>query len=166
MINRLLKRNASGRLERQPIFKIVRKMNKNFWAKVDKKGENECWNYLGYLNKFGYGITSYKGESFKAHRLAYILKNGNIPNGLVIMHKCDNRRCCNPSHLLAGTQVDNIMDMIKKGRNAHPTHPSKLSPKTMESIRSNFKGKYGEKFYLSKKYNVSPTTITKILNNN
>ena len=89
-----------------------------FWSKVDIKGESECWNWIGSTAK-GYGyIKVAKGKNARSNRVAYELTFGDIPDGAVVRHKCDNPSCCNPAHLQAGTQKDNVTDMILRGRNA------------------------------------------------
>src|SRR5271157_183966 len=90
-----------------------------FWKYVDVRSDNECWPWIGNRNDKGYGTIGDKGKVVKAHRVAWALKHGPIPDNLDILHKCDNRPCCNPSHLFPGTQQDNIADMIKKNRQAH-----------------------------------------------
>lgn len=75
--------------------------------------KGNCWN-LNHINR--YTTISINGKKFKAHRLSYMLYIGEIPDGLVICHKCDNKGCVNPFHLFLGTQKDNIMDCISKGR--------------------------------------------------
>ncbi len=93
-----------------------------FWANVDKRGPDECWNWLLTPGAPGYGLLTI-GRHFKraAHRVSYELHHGEIPvlegsHGGCVLHKCDNRRCVNPEHLFVGSQRDNIHDMINKGR--------------------------------------------------
>jgi hypothetical protein len=69
-----------------------------FWARVDKKGDNECWNWTDTMC-VGFGQIYYKGKRWKAHRLAYILTFGNIPPRSWVHHTCKNHICCNPQHL-------------------------------------------------------------------
>lgn len=76
-------------------------------------GLSDCWFWGGALNTLGYGTD---GKN-KAHRKAWELFNGPIPEGMSVLHKCDVRCCVNPAHLFLGTQEDNIRDMVAKGRN-------------------------------------------------
>lgn len=83
--------------------------------------EGKCLVWVGKLNKAGYGRIAYKDEGGKrvntgTHRLAYELKNGPIPMGLLVRHKCDNRPCANVEHLELGTHADNARDATERGR--------------------------------------------------
>ena len=82
-----------------------------FWSKVDIKEKDDCWIWTAGTVKGGYGLFG-----CQAHRIAYTLSVGPIPEGLEVLHKCDNPPCCNPNHLFTGTQQDNIKDMDSKGR--------------------------------------------------
>jgi len=94
-------------------------LEERFWAKVDKRGPDECWIWNGYRNRDGYGIIGSGGDHgplIKTHRVAWVLTNGPIPDGLCVLHKCDVPSCCNTRHLFLGTQADNNSDMRIKGR--------------------------------------------------
>lgn len=82
-------------------------------VRIDKNG---CWNWLGGKDKDGYGKTTFKFKTYRPHRLAYAATYGPIPEGQLVLHKCDNPACCNPDHLFLGSQKDNIQDAIRKGR--------------------------------------------------
>jgi hypothetical protein len=90
-----------------------------FWSKVDTSGT--CWIWLGSIGQNGYGrfrVGSLKDATrtnASAHRVAHELAGGQ-PSASIVMHTCDNRRCVNPAHLLAGTQSDNVRDCVAKGR--------------------------------------------------
>jgi HNH endonuclease len=85
-----------------------------FWTKVIKS-EN-CWEWQGVKNGDGYGQFKRDGQMVPAHRIAFELIHGEIPNGLYVLHQCDNPPCVKPSHLYLGTQFDNMRDMFQKGR--------------------------------------------------
>jgi hypothetical protein len=83
--------------------------------------ENGCWIFIGRLDYQGYGRIACRkvnGQTVddRAHRVMYMAFNGDIPDGLVVRHRCDIMRCCNPKHLVLGTQKDNIHDQIARGR--------------------------------------------------
>lgn len=83
-----------------------------FWSKVSVTQPTLCWEWRGHKNHFGYGVYQHK----KAHRTAYELCVGPIPQGLCIRHKCDNPSCVNPYHLEPGSIADNHRDMVERGR--------------------------------------------------
>jgi hypothetical protein len=85
-----------------------------FYSRVDKS--NDCWLWTGPRHPRGYGMTFFSGKTAFAHRVAWTLDNGAIPDGMVICHKCDNPPCVNPGHLFIGTQADNNRDRHAKGR--------------------------------------------------
>lgn len=75
-----------------------------------------CWNWSGNTSSRGYGRISYKGKYIGAHRGSYIAHKSEIPDGMIVCHTCDNRKCVNPDHLFLGSYSDNTQDMLKKGR--------------------------------------------------
>jgi len=87
----------------------------SLWKRVQKT--EACWNFTGCLVD-GYGTVSKNGNMQKAHRISWEEENGPIPYGLYVLHKCDNRRCINPSHLFLGTPQDNMKDRDEKNRQA------------------------------------------------
>lgn len=92
----------------------MRSLEERFWIKVEKT--DNCWNWIGYKNPKGYGSIKIDGKKIRAHRLSYIIHFGKIPDGKIVMHACDNRRCVRPDHILAGTVQENNIDMMRKGR--------------------------------------------------
>lgn len=85
-----------------------------FWAKVDRSGE--CWTWTGYIQTNGYAKFHLDGRPRWAHRVAWLLTHGPVPEGLLVCHHCDNPRCVRPDHLFLGTVQDNALDMVHKGR--------------------------------------------------
>lgn len=88
-----------------------------FWSHVDKSGE--CWEWIAYRNnsRGGYGrFQPAVGIRKEAHRYAWEITHGPIPDGLYVCHDCDNPSCVRPDHLFLGTQKDNIRDASRKGR--------------------------------------------------
>ena len=79
-----------------------------FWAKVLRSAADACWPWIGALNGWGYGYFRIGDMLYRAHRVAYTLTKGAIPEEALILHSRDNRRCCNPAHLRAGTQSENV----------------------------------------------------------
>lgn len=75
-----------------------------------------CWEFTGGRSGSGYGVISQAGKSLLAHRVSYELHKGPIPDGMVVMHSCDNPPCINPAHLSTGTAGDNNRDRSRKGR--------------------------------------------------
>ncbi len=98
-------------------------INERFWNKVTKT--HSCWEWNGYTKRDGYGriyshqIGSGKTRTSKnitAHRFSWKLHYGTIPDGKCVCHHCDNRGCVRPNHLFLGSQSDNLIDALKKGR--------------------------------------------------
>jgi len=138
-------------------------------AKVIKT--EDCWEWNG-ANDGRYGIVWLNGRNHKAHRVAYVLAYGQIPNDLMVLHHCDNPRCVRPDHLFLGTQSDNLIDCSKKGRNGAKTHPERLacgidngaSKLTQEQVvEMRYRAATGETYSkLAREYPVNAETVRRI----
>ena len=139
-----------------------------FWEKVDIRGEDDCWNWLASVNKGGYGRFGFNGKQQKAHRVSWMLHNGDIPEGMHVLHICiANRRCVNPDHLYLGTDQDNMDDKVNQGRvpkgEAH--YKAKLTDEEVIEIRKKYiPWKYPLR-KLAREYGVNQSTISDIVNN-
>lgn len=88
----------------------------NFWRKVSKT-ENGCWLWTTKTDKDGYGIFhGLQNKQIRAHRFSWVMHNREIPEAILVLHKCDTPGCIRPSHLFLGTPKDNTQDMLAKGR--------------------------------------------------
>ena len=88
---------------------------------------NGCWEFYGATTGQGYGNIHYQGRKQYVHRIVFRIMNGKIPHGILVLHNCDNPRCCNPDHLFLGTHKDNTADMIAKDRQGWDNKPTKAS---------------------------------------
>lgn len=91
-------------------------IEQRFWEKVDVRCDDECWPWTRARYRNGYGAFSVGGRHTTAHRVALVLSGGHIETGQVARHTCDNPPCCNPRHVVAGTQVQNMADCIERDR--------------------------------------------------
>lgn len=101
------------------------------WLRIDKRGPDECWPWLGAKGSYGYGVIKNNGgpKQYRAHRVAWASVHGEILSHELLLHSCDNRACCNVAHLRKGNQTDNMRDMFLRGRNF-----TKLSPEDVVLI--------------------------------
>ena len=142
---------------------IDSKVQQRFWSKVDIRGENECWEFKAGKSKNGYGSFGITPkQNIGSHRFAYLDKRGTIPLGLFVCHSCDNRLCCNPTHLWLGTPADNMNDMIDKGRDNGPKgerqHLAKLTAVQVLAIRADTRSLRA----IAKDYGVHNSVISRI----
>ena len=141
-----------------PVGPAAPPLEQRFWAKVDTSGD--CWTWTGSIRTTGYGQFGTPDGPRQAHRIAWCLARGPIPDGLQVCHRCDNRLCVRPDHLFLGTQADNMRDMIRKGRAAvRERHPmARLSRAQAESIRADTRTQQ----QIADEYGISQTHVGKI----
>lgn len=95
------------------------KLTSEDMLRTNSEAVNGCWVWTGTKNYFGYGVFSVGEKKQMAHRVSYEHFKGPIPEGMVVMHSCDNPSCVNPEHLSVGSKTDNNRDAVKKNRHAH-----------------------------------------------
>lgn len=146
----------TNRFQHDPDFRI------RFWAYVRKT--DKCWEWQGAILSTGYGQFSHKKQRISAHRLAYILEYGQIPEGLLVCHKCNNRSCVRPSHLYAGTAKQNFADAIKAGaiRFGERHHSSKIDWNQAATIRELAANGVSQR-KIAKQFNIAQTSVGAII---
>lgn len=148
-----------------------------FWKRVqtpdgwlDEEDQNPCWEWIGYKDVRGYGRVSTSAGNKYAHRIAFMLNNGSIPEGEIVRHLCNNPSCVNPSHLASGSHKDNAEDRDRAGRNgtSGERHTwaigrEKLSAEDVHSILASVESRETTQRKLAERYGVSLTTIENIV---
>lgn len=141
-------------------------LKERFEKKFDKEDGNGCWEWNAHKGRWGYGTFSVNRKSKLAHRVSYELYVGEIPDGLLVLHRCDNPACVNPKHLFIGSNADNVHDCEQKGRAVHLTgekHGSaKLTEEQVMAIRNKRKDRALEPT-LAKEYGVTQEHISRIV---
>lgn len=146
---------------------LVPEKEKNFWNKVDKAGE--CWEWTGGFSGNGYGSFKIKklpiNVSVGSHLFSYILHNGRVAEGRVVMHSCDNKKCVNPDHLSLGSHADNVADKVAKKRHARgeTNGRAKITLDDANDIRDRFKNETITKRALASEYGIDESTVRLIL---
>lgn len=141
--------------------------DQHFWDGVDKS--DGCWEWTRSVGSHGYGAYWDGKKLWTCHRYVWTITNGEIPGGLHVLHTCDNRTCCNPSHLFLGTNNDNIADRMAKGRSrttpkaGEQHHSAKLTDATVRKMLKELaKGRRGVQSRLARKYGVSHSVVNRI----
>lgn len=146
--------------------KLTAEQIERFWGRVQKS--DGCWVWMGKPDKDGYGIMRIGGrKAERAHRLSWIIDRGPIPEGLWVLHHCDNPTCVRPDHLFLGTAMDNAVDCNRKGRRrpskGEDCYNAKLSKADVAKIVKEYIPIVMTQDMLAKKYGVSQATISHVL---
>ena len=149
---------------------LPRPLSERFWEKAKTGSAEECWEWTAstYSNGYGHiGLGRGLGGAL-AHRMAWVLTQGPIPDGQYVCHRCDNPRCVNPAHLFLGSQGDNMRDAKQKGRVSGGRMPgdknpnAKLSPSQVIAIRKRYAQRDVYQSCLAEEYGVSQAQISSI----
>lgn len=119
----------------------------------------DCWEWTGAMASSGYGkigCGGHSGRTLSAHRAAWEIAHGEIPDRLQVLHSCDNKKCVNPQHLFLGTQSDNILDCIRKGRAVR-----KLTNEDVLQIRRSYLPRMSQ--CLADQFRVCASTVQRIV---
>lgn len=133
---------------------------KKFWSKVNKIPYG-CWEWMAGGGG-GYGIVRYGGRKVGAHRVAWMITFGDISEGMFVCHRCDNPKCVRPGHLFIGTPVDNVRDMIAKGRRVivpHDSYNAVITYEQAEEIRRDYVPRVKTLKYFAEKFGVSEVAV-------
>jgi len=142
-------------------------LEQRFWQKVDKRSDDECWEWTASTNIHGYGQLWIRNTFIVASRASWIVHFSYIPDGLCVCHRCDNRKCVNPNHLFLGTHQDNSNDMKKKGRSLNQkgenNHATKLTDNDILNVRKMWvSGKHRQKEIMGI-FNLSRVSLWRII---
>jgi hypothetical protein len=145
-------------------MRITEEDEARFWEKVEFS-DNGCWLWKAATVHNGYGAFGLGGKVYRAHRVAFELAHGPIPNGLLILHKCDNRRCVRHDHLSAGTAKENTADMLAKGRETHGEQVwcAKITYEIAQAIRQERAEGQLTLSQLAVKYGTNTTSVFRIV---
>jgi hypothetical protein len=131
---------------------------KRFWSKVEKT--ESCWIWTSSKRSNGYGEFYQNGKHRRAHRVSWEIANGDVPEGLFVLHRCDNRICVNPDHLFIGTKKQNSQDMVSKLRMAYGEKNKSSKLKMLDVVNIRIARKSGDFFdNIAKIFHVSQRTI-------
>lgn len=139
----------------------------DFWRKVERGAPNECWRWLGGLDRDGYGRAFMHSKKYVAHRLAYELAI-KAPGKSLVLHSCDNPQCCNPAHLRLGTVQDNIRDKVRRRRTTAGTRNGRaiLTEEDIGKMRRNYSPeKRGDAANAARAFGISHCHAMNILRN-
>jgi hypothetical protein len=146
---------------------MIKNNMEDIWKYINKKSDDECWEWTSSKDTSGYGMFRLNGKRPHPHCLIYELTYKKIPRGLYVLHTCDNPSCCNPKHLFLGTQQDNIKDMNLKGRRfktfGENNPNSKLTHSQVDEIRRLYL--LGNTSYkkLGKQFNITDVQVGNII---
>lgn len=148
-------------------------MADRFWAKVAAGDANACWDWQAATNAYGYGWFGVgPNKVTTAHRVSAMLHGliDSLDSPLHVLHRCDNRKCCNPAHLFVGTNTDNVADRVAKGRSkgirqhGETNGMAKLTDIQVGQIRGLYFAAAFSQSQLARQYDVRQSHISRVVN--
>lgn len=139
-----------------------------FWNNVAiTADDNQCWLWTGFCHPKGYGYFKLNRRNYRVHRIAWSYPDYVIPNGMMVLHSCDVRNCCNPKHLFIGTHQDNMDDMKAKKREIHVKGEqqwlARLTSEQVCKIRQRYALGGISMSQLARDYNLGKSTVWNLL---
>ena len=161
--------NAAGLSLKQHIIKNIKKVKCPNLESIKFHNEKDlyCWEWQKGRDREAYGSIKRDRKTYRTHRKSYEVFIGEIPKGIQVNHKCDNKICCNPNHLFIGTHKDNMKDRNNKNRTAkgEDNGRAKLTENEVINIRKLWKSTRYTQKELSARFNVSAMNVCTIVNN-
>jgi len=144
-------------------------IEQRFWPKVAIDDSDKCWIWMAQRKPAGYGQLRFGPDHATtcAHRVAWLIVVGQIPDGMNVLHRCDNPSCVNPRHLFLGSHRDNMLDKERKGRANHPRgeeNHAKLRTEDVLHIRRLYAAGQATQADLGRRFHVSPGYIWHLVN--
>ena len=143
---------------------FMKTIEDRFWSKVEKS--ETCWAWTACrLSASGYGRFGFRGKTYYAHRVSWIFAFGELSANEFVLHHCDTPSCVRPSHLFTGSQQENMLDKVRKGRQTHgASHgPSKLTVDQVLEIRSLYASGAYTQDQLGRRFGTTQPCISRIV---
>ena len=142
--------------------------SERFFRHVAICEESECWLWTGSTNYKGYGLFKWSPDknAVSAPRASWVIANGEIPDGMHVLHRCDTPECVNPNHLFLGTNKDNMQDRGEKGRTQHGDRSGRAKVTSAQVVE--IRKMYSEgtsQVRIAGLFNIHPTTVGSIVHN-
>lgn len=146
---------------------MTEEQQERFFAKINRHPETGCWEWTAGLDRDGYGVFKLGGKKKGAHRVSWEHFNGEIPDDIMVLHKCDNRKCANPEHLYLGDNRRNMYDAIRRRRtvdnSGEANGRAKLTEDMVRDIRRVCADGTMTQQEVAKKYNLNKEHVSAII---
>lgn len=141
---------------------------RKLYSRIRSSSAEDCWLWDGATDKDGYGVLYWLGKVVRAHRLSLAVFLGeDIPSEVLVLHSCDNPRCCNPQHLRKGTHADNVKDKISRYRCSMPSGENHWKSKITSQDADNIRALYAQgntQTSIAHRYSLAQSQVSRIVN--